>query len=222
MSLPYTVKKGDTLSAIARQKGFKSWQEIYNHPENEAFRLKRPNPNLIFPGDILILPGLGPKPPQPPAPTPPTPPPQPELPTSTRFVIHRMASQTTFEGKEEELFFHFTDMSNGLLAIYWLQLAGRPMTTLTPPSVFKGTSASLTTKGPQRITELECLAVYASSQSAGGELTSLFVLNLSSGAVQCRMPHHLIGPGGLLSGGGPNSGGASTALSGTLRFVKRA
>jgi LysM domain len=59
MSIPYTVKSGDTLSSIAQKQGIRSWQEIYNHPDNAAFRIKRPNPNLIYPGDVVMLPGPG-------------------------------------------------------------------------------------------------------------------------------------------------------------------
>lgn len=55
MPTPYTVKSGDTLSAIARKHGM-TWQDIYNHPTNEAFRQKRPNPNLIQPGDVIMIP----------------------------------------------------------------------------------------------------------------------------------------------------------------------
>jgi hypothetical protein len=56
MTFPYTVRKGDFLSAIAKKFGIKTWQEIYRHPENADFRAKRPNPNLIFPGDIVRIP----------------------------------------------------------------------------------------------------------------------------------------------------------------------
>lgn len=55
MSTPYTVKAGDTLSAIARKHGM-TWQDIYNHPDNAAFRRKRPNPNLIYAGDVIMIP----------------------------------------------------------------------------------------------------------------------------------------------------------------------
>jgi hypothetical protein len=61
MSTAYTVQKGDNLSLIAKRHGLKSWQEIYNDAENAEFRRKRPNPNLIFPGDVVIIPG-GPSP----------------------------------------------------------------------------------------------------------------------------------------------------------------
>lgn len=55
MPTPYTVKPGDTLSAIASKHGMK-WQDIYNHPSNADFRRKRPNPNLIHPGDVIMIP----------------------------------------------------------------------------------------------------------------------------------------------------------------------
>jgi hypothetical protein len=47
----------------------KSWQDIYYDPDNQVSRNKRPNPNLIFPGDTLMLPGASPS--APPAATPP-------------------------------------------------------------------------------------------------------------------------------------------------------
>jgi hypothetical protein len=59
MSLPYTVKKGDTLSSIARTNSMRSWQELYYHPDNAPFRLRRPNPNLIYPGDVVMIPTGG-------------------------------------------------------------------------------------------------------------------------------------------------------------------
>lgn len=53
----HVVKSGETLSGIAKKFGLKSWQELYNHPSNSAFRAKRPNPNLIYPGDQVLIPG---------------------------------------------------------------------------------------------------------------------------------------------------------------------
>jgi hypothetical protein len=71
MSSPYTVKSGDNLSLIAQQHGVKSWRDIYDHPDNAAFRLKRPDPNRIFAGDVLMIPGGD----SPSSPLPPLPPP---------------------------------------------------------------------------------------------------------------------------------------------------
>lgn len=56
MSIPYTVKPGDTLSSIARQFSLKSWKDIYRHDDNSGFRGKRPNADLIFPGDVVMIP----------------------------------------------------------------------------------------------------------------------------------------------------------------------
>jgi len=51
----YTVVRGDSLSSIGQRHGV-DWNKIYNHPSNIAFRTKRPNPNLIEPGDVIFIP----------------------------------------------------------------------------------------------------------------------------------------------------------------------
>jgi hypothetical protein len=56
MSIVYKVQPGDNLSSIAKRFGLPNWQAIYNSPENKMFRAKRPNPNLIIAGDVLMLP----------------------------------------------------------------------------------------------------------------------------------------------------------------------
>jgi N-acetylmuramoyl-L-alanine amidase len=57
----YTVQQGDCLSSIAADFGFIDYRVIYNHPKNAAFKAKRPNPNLIYPGDVLWIPDKEPK-----------------------------------------------------------------------------------------------------------------------------------------------------------------
>lgn len=52
----YTVRSGDYLSKIAAEHGFADWRVIYNDSHNAEFRRKRPNPNLIYPGDQLFIP----------------------------------------------------------------------------------------------------------------------------------------------------------------------
>jgi N-acetylmuramoyl-L-alanine amidase len=52
----HEVQQGDSLSRIARKYGFVDWKQIYNDPKNEEFRKKRPNPNVIFPGDVVWIP----------------------------------------------------------------------------------------------------------------------------------------------------------------------
>ena len=61
MGTAYTVKQGDCLSSIAKHFGFSDWRKIYDDPQNSAFKKKRPNPNLIFPGDHLTIPDKNPK-----------------------------------------------------------------------------------------------------------------------------------------------------------------
>jgi hypothetical protein len=60
MSTPYTVKRGDTLTRIANRHGFRNWRAIYDHPDNAGFKRLRPNPNLIYPGDVIQIPDSGP------------------------------------------------------------------------------------------------------------------------------------------------------------------
>lgn len=54
----YDVRQGDCLSSIANAFGFANFETIYQHPENAEFRKKRPNPNIICPGDVLFIPDL--------------------------------------------------------------------------------------------------------------------------------------------------------------------
>src|SRR5215469_1542809 len=56
MSTYYSVCRGDCLSSISSQFGFDAYQAIYYHPENAAFRQKRPNPNVIYEGDVVFIP----------------------------------------------------------------------------------------------------------------------------------------------------------------------
>lgn len=53
---PYTVKRGDNLSVIARGHKLGCWQELYHTIENAKFRELRPNPVLIHPGDVVMIP----------------------------------------------------------------------------------------------------------------------------------------------------------------------
>ena len=56
MGIHYQVQQGDCLCSIAEKWGFPDYESIYLDPGNAAFREKRPNPNIIFPGDILFIP----------------------------------------------------------------------------------------------------------------------------------------------------------------------
>jgi N-acetylmuramoyl-L-alanine amidase len=44
------------LGRIARLYGFRDGRTLYNHPANAELRRNRPNPNLLYPGDIVTIP----------------------------------------------------------------------------------------------------------------------------------------------------------------------
>ncbi|MCI0329966.1 MAG: peptidoglycan-binding protein [candidate division Zixibacteria bacterium] len=56
MATIHKVKQGECLSSIAQKYGFPDWKKIYNHPENKDFKEKRPNPNVLYPGDKIFIP----------------------------------------------------------------------------------------------------------------------------------------------------------------------
>lgn len=51
----HVVKRGECLSTIARQHGF-AWQTLYDAPQNAALRRRRPNPNVLREGDVVVIP----------------------------------------------------------------------------------------------------------------------------------------------------------------------
>ena len=57
MSDTHTVEQGEYLASIARDYGFSDWHTIYDHPQNADLKKKRPNPNILFPGDEIFIPG---------------------------------------------------------------------------------------------------------------------------------------------------------------------
>jgi len=56
MATDYTVQQGDYLSKIAKQFGFSDYRTIWNHPDNSKLKSKRKNPNVLYPGDKLVIP----------------------------------------------------------------------------------------------------------------------------------------------------------------------
>jgi len=51
----HTVASGDCLSSIAEQYGL-LWETIWNHPDNTELKLKRKDPNVLYPGDVVFVP----------------------------------------------------------------------------------------------------------------------------------------------------------------------
>lgn len=56
----HIVRHGECLLLISRRYGFADLKRIYEHPDNAELREKRPNPNVLYPGDTVIIPDLGP------------------------------------------------------------------------------------------------------------------------------------------------------------------
>jgi hypothetical protein len=52
----YKVKKGDTLTSIAKQFGHRKWETIWNAADNKSLVSKRKKPEAIEPGDQLTIP----------------------------------------------------------------------------------------------------------------------------------------------------------------------
>jgi N-acetylmuramoyl-L-alanine amidase len=52
----YTIKQGDHLAKVARQFGFRHWETVWKAGENADLRAKRPDPNVLYPGDVLFIP----------------------------------------------------------------------------------------------------------------------------------------------------------------------
>ncbi|NRB20257.1 MAG: LysM peptidoglycan-binding domain-containing protein [Rhodobacteraceae bacterium] len=54
----HTVKKGESLSRIAQFYGLRNFELIYKDPVNAKFRKTRPKPDLIQPGDKVVIPNF--------------------------------------------------------------------------------------------------------------------------------------------------------------------
>jgi hypothetical protein len=52
----HKVQQSECLLSIAEHYGF-FWQTLWQHPENSQLRKLRKDPNTLYPGDILMIPG---------------------------------------------------------------------------------------------------------------------------------------------------------------------
>ena len=56
MATTHTVQQGETLQLIAKKYRIGDWKQLYYHADNAEFRKKRPNPNILNPGDVINIP----------------------------------------------------------------------------------------------------------------------------------------------------------------------
>jgi hypothetical protein len=61
MPITHVVQQGDCFSKIARRYGFADYKLLYNDPANAELKKKRPNPNVLKPGDRIQIPDRTPK-----------------------------------------------------------------------------------------------------------------------------------------------------------------
>jgi hypothetical protein len=54
--MKYVIKQGECLSSLAGAFGLRSWKDLYDHPDNTELMEKRPNPNVLAPGDVVVVP----------------------------------------------------------------------------------------------------------------------------------------------------------------------
>lgn len=58
MGFRHTVKAGECMTSIAAIYGFHDHTKLYDHPDNAALKEDRPNPNVLAPGDVVVVPDL--------------------------------------------------------------------------------------------------------------------------------------------------------------------
>jgi len=51
----YRVRQGDCMARIAGRNGF-LWEKLWDHPDNSDLKRLRQDPNVLFPGDVVIIP----------------------------------------------------------------------------------------------------------------------------------------------------------------------
>jgi N-acetylmuramoyl-L-alanine amidase len=56
MPTEHVVKQGEHLTRIAKEHGFFDFRTIFDDPANADFKALRPNPDVIFPGDRIVIP----------------------------------------------------------------------------------------------------------------------------------------------------------------------
>ena len=61
MPIKHVVEAGDTMVSIAHRYGFREWRTIYEHSANADLRRARPDPDVLQPGDSVVVPDKQPR-----------------------------------------------------------------------------------------------------------------------------------------------------------------
>lgn len=56
MSKVHVVQQGEHLAGIAAEHGFSDPRTIFDHPDNAELKAERKDPNILFPGDVVVIP----------------------------------------------------------------------------------------------------------------------------------------------------------------------
>lgn len=56
MTAKRTIEAGESLLQLAYEEGFDTWKRVWNHPENAELREARKDPQVLLPGDALVVP----------------------------------------------------------------------------------------------------------------------------------------------------------------------
>lgn len=56
MGKSHNVQQGDTLVSLALQYGFRDYRAIWDHEDNRELREKRPDPQILYAGDVVAIP----------------------------------------------------------------------------------------------------------------------------------------------------------------------
>ena len=132
------------------------------------------------------------------------------------FYIRRLGTKTSFKPVARELIFEVCHVRFAReRAYYWLQLPGRIMPGWTEHGGDWRSYRRFHTNLPRTIYGLSCPAAYHSSRISG-KVSSHMDLYLK-GLVQIEnLPHHLIGPNGMI---GPGNNDVNTAISGLFQVI---
>lgn len=61
MPVQHKVAPGEDMFQIARKLGFRDFRTIYDHPVNAELRRLRPDPGMLYPGDLVVIPDFEPR-----------------------------------------------------------------------------------------------------------------------------------------------------------------